>query len=107
MTATAPITGTSLPTLATILRSTPLAGASTSSTAFSVSTVSRGIPSVTGSPSSRDQPVMVPEVMVSPHFGMVTIVGMRCLRVVVVSPGSSENQTISRAASAMRSALGT
>ena len=42
MTATAPITGTSLPTSATILRSTPLAGASTSSTAFSVSTVSSG-----------------------------------------------------------------
>ena len=113
MTATAPITGTSLPTAATILRSTPLAGASTSSTAFSVSTVSRGTPSVTGSPSSRDQPVMVPEVMVRPHLGIVTIVGMRGLRVgqsvsrSVVSPGSSDDQTISRTASTMRSGLGT
>jgi hypothetical protein len=35
---------------------------------------------VTGSPSCRDHPVMVPEVMVSPHLGMVTIVGMRFLQ---------------------------
>ena len=68
---------------------------------------------VTGSPSSRDQSVMVPEVMVSPHLGMVTIVGMRDLRVgqsvsrSVVKSMLSDDQTISRTASAMRSGLGT
>ncbi len=82
MTATAPITGTSLPISATILRRMPLAGASTSSTAFSVSTVSSGAPSEMGSPSCRDQPVTVPEVIVRPHFGIVTIVGIQFLRVV-------------------------
>ena len=89
----------------------PLAGASTSSTAFSVSTVSSGTPSVTGSPSCRDQPVTVPEVMVRPHLGMVTIVGMRCLRVASVDKSVNlsllDRQTISRTASAMRSGLGT
>ncbi len=76
MTAIGPLTGISLPTSATILRRTPADGASTSLTAFSVSTVSSGSPSSISAPSSRSQPVTVPAVIVRPHFGILTRVGI-------------------------------
>jgi hypothetical protein len=37
------------------------------------------VPSLTASPSWWDQPVIVPDFMVRPHFGMVTIVGIVAL----------------------------
>ena len=92
MAATAPITGTSAPVSATIFRSTPLAGASTSSTAFSVSTVRSGDPSLTASPSWWDQPVIVPDEaeVIATEIRLAVADGAR---VVITTGGTGSGQT--------------
>ena len=62
------------PSPAVTRRSTPLAGASTALTIFSVSTSRISAPRSIRAPSRTRQPVMVPSVISMPHFGIVTAV---------------------------------
>ncbi len=78
-TATGAVTGTFSPSVATMRRSTPSWGASTSLVALSVSTVNSGSPALTSSPSARSHSVTVPSFIRRPHFGIATIVGMKAL----------------------------
>ena len=70
-------TGTVVPVWTTIRRSTPLAGAGTSTVPLSISTVSSGSSFRTASPSRLSHSATVPSSIVSPSTGMVTDVATR------------------------------
>ena len=67
-------TGTWPPSAITILRSTPLPNASTSTLALSVSTSARMSPPLTASPSFLSHLMTLPVSMVSDSLGMITLV---------------------------------
>ncbi len=72
--------GTLSPSFAMIFRRTPSSGASTSKTAFSVSTSQITSPFLTVSPSSFNQFTTVPSVISCPPWGMMIFVAIVCLR---------------------------
>jgi len=72
MSAIAAPTGTSSPTVAISLRTSPGLSASSVPVIFSVSMSARSSPGATGSPSATTQSVILPDRIDRPHFGMAT-----------------------------------